>query len=109
MTLSGDKLWVTNGANVDIFIVWAKQISKYADGGAPTPRLTAVLVDAKNSAGITVSEHNYPTRGLKGCGFKSVKFEDVSIYVVQTIKLVLVINYRLHWLQKKTYTGCPVN
>ena len=44
------------------------------------PRLTAVLVDAKNSAGITVSEHNYPTRGLKGCGFKSVKFEDVSIY-----------------------------
>ena len=52
---------------------------RYADGGAPTPRLTAVLVDAKNSAGITVSEHNYPTRGLKGCGFKSVKFEDVSI------------------------------
>ena len=79
LTLSGDKLWVTNGANVDIFIVWAKQISKYADGGAPTPRLTAVLVDAKKSAGITVSEHNYPTRGLKGCGFKSVKFEDVSI------------------------------
>ena len=31
LTLSGDKLWVTNGANVDIFIVWAKQISKYAD------------------------------------------------------------------------------
>ena len=54
------------------------------------PRLTAVLVDAKNSAGITVSEHNYPTRGLKGCGFKSVKFEDVSNYIVQIIKLVLV-------------------
>ena len=76
MALSGDKLWVTNGANVDIFIVWAKQISKYEDG--VTPRLTAVLVDAKNSAGITVSEHNYPTRGLKGCGFKSVKFDNVS-------------------------------
>jgi len=77
LTLSGDKLWVTNGANVDIFIVWAKQISKYEDG--VTPRLTAVLVDAKNSAGITVSEHNYPTRGLKGCGFKSVKFDNVQV------------------------------
>ena len=79
LTLSGEKLWVTNGNNVDIFIVWAKQISKYStDAGSLAPRLTAVLVDAKNSAGITIDKDVYQTRGLKGCGFTSVKFNNVS-------------------------------
>ena len=83
MTLSGDKLWVTNGANVDLFIVWAKRIVKYSgEGGSMSPRLCAVLVDAKQSTGIIVDENNYPTRGLKGCGFKSVKFNNVSTYLL---------------------------
>ena len=79
MTLTGDKLWVTNGGNVDLFIVWAKRITKYSgDGGSISPRLSVVLVDAKQSTGIIVDENNYPTRGLKGCGFRSVKFDNVS-------------------------------
>ena len=79
LTLSGEKLWVTNGNNVDIFIVWAKQIGKYSEeAGSIAPRLSAVLVDAKNSAGITIDKNEYQTRGLKGCGFTSVKFDNVQ-------------------------------
>ena len=83
MTLTGDKLWVTNAANVDLFIVWAKRITKYAgDGGSMSQRLSVVLVDAKQSSDIIIDENNYPTRGLKGCGFKSVKFNNVSTYLL---------------------------
>ena len=96
MTLSGDKLWVTNGSNVDIFIVWARQISKYSeDGGNLSQRLSAVLVDAKNSPGITINEVSYPTRGLKGCGFRSVNFDDVSSvnYLTCGMHVFLLTNF----------------
>ena len=78
LVLNGEKKWVTNAVNADLFLVWAKQVTKYTSEGTNlTPRLTAVLVDAKESSGVTVSE-SYDTRGLKGCGIASVNFKNVS-------------------------------
>lgn len=80
VTLNCEKMWVTNATNTDLYIVWGKQVSKYSEeGGHPSARLAAYLVDAKQSKGITVHEQDYNTRGLGGCGIRSVTFKDVEI------------------------------
>lgn len=77
LTLTCEKTWVTNASNADLFIVCTKEIGKFAeDGGNLSPRLTLVLIDAKENNGITV-EKPYDTRGLKGCAISTVKFDRV--------------------------------
>ena len=85
--LNGTKLWVTNGDNADLLIVLGKTFGKYSDGNLAS-RLMAVLVDVKQTNGITIGCSSYPARGLQACSHSTVTFKHVCTCLLQSRTLI---------------------
>jgi acyl-CoA dehydrogenase family protein 9 len=71
--LTGDKAWVTNGGNADVFVVFAR--TSPADEGAK-PRLTAFVVE--RGPGVS-SGPNEAKLGVRGASTTSVSFDHVRV------------------------------
>ncbi len=72
-SLSGEKLWCTNGTIAELLVVMARTPGK---AGRPGP-ITAFIVEAK-SPGVTVT-HRLDFMGLKGIENAVIKLEDVRV------------------------------
>jgi acyl-CoA dehydrogenase family member 9 len=71
--ISGEKIWVTNGANADLFTVFAR--TSPAEDGAK-PRLTAFLVE--RGAGVTIGADE-PKLGVRGARTATISFDKVRV------------------------------
>jgi alkylation response protein AidB-like acyl-CoA dehydrogenase len=72
-SLSGEKLWCTNGSIAELLVVMARTPGK---GGKPGP-ISAFIVEAK-SPGVHVT-HRLDFMGLKGIENAVIRFEDVKV------------------------------
>jgi alkylation response protein AidB-like acyl-CoA dehydrogenase len=71
--ISGQKRWIANGGNADLFIVLARTPDDYR----PTGNVSSFLVPAE-SAGITVETQTENKLGLKGLSIGTITFEKVN-------------------------------
>lgn len=72
-SLSGQKLWITNGAIADVLTVFART-SREED--AAKPGITAFLVERSDRV---VAKDTTPKLGLRGTSTSPVRFEDVHV------------------------------
>jgi isovaleryl-CoA dehydrogenase len=70
--LNGSKMWITNGADADVMVVYA-----YAEPSNPPRGLTAFLVE-KGSRGISYGSH-LDKLGMRGSNTYPVFFEDCEV------------------------------
>ena len=75
--ISGEKIWVTNGAQADLFTVFAR--TSPAEDGAK-PRITAFLVErgAPGVSGITIGGDE-PKLGVRGARTATITFDKVRV------------------------------
>lgn len=75
--ISGEKIWVTNGAHADLFTVFAR--TSPAEDGAK-PRITAFLVErgAPGVSGITIGGDE-PKLGVRGARTATITFDKVRV------------------------------
>jgi acyl-CoA dehydrogenase family protein 9 len=73
--ISGEKIWVTNGAQADLFTVFAR--TSPAEEGAK-PRLTAFLVERGSGFGITVGPDE-PKLGVRGARTATITLEKIRV------------------------------
>lgn len=71
--ISGEKIWVTNGAQADLFTVFAR--TSPAEDGAK-PRITAFLVE--RGPGITIGGDE-PKLGVRGARTATITFDKVRV------------------------------
>ncbi len=71
--ITGEKIWVTNGAQADLFTVFAR--TSPAEDGAK-PRITAFLVE--RGAGISVGGDE-PKLGVRGARTATITFDKVRV------------------------------
>ena len=75
-TITGQKMWITNGGFADLYIVFAK----IDDGsGQPDKNLSAFIVE-RSYEGITMNEPEHKL-GIKGSDTRQVFFTDVKVPV----------------------------
>src|SRR5581483_11747358 len=72
-SLSGQKLWITNGAIADVLTVFART-SREED--AAKPGITAFLVERSDRV---VAKDTTPKLGLRGTSTSPVRFDDVRV------------------------------
>lgn len=72
--LSGDKRWITNGADADVLIVMART----PDHAHPDGAVTAFLIPM-NSAGVNVTEARLEKIGFKGIATSNISLTDVKV------------------------------
>lgn len=73
--ISGEKIWVTNGADADLFTVFAR--TSPAEDGAK-PRITAFLVERSAAPGISVGGDE-PKLGVRGARTATITFDKVRV------------------------------
>jgi alkylation response protein AidB-like acyl-CoA dehydrogenase len=78
-TLNGKKMWVTNGQNANVFLVYCKTKERYTSDDYDD-RFSFFLVD-RDTPGVTISPP-ISTLGLRGLGLTHVEFKDVKVNVV---------------------------
>ena len=72
--ITGQKRWIPNGANADLFIVLART----PDDSRPGGTVSAFLVPA-NAKGVTIEADTGSKLGLKGISIGSISFDKVQI------------------------------
>jgi isovaleryl-CoA dehydrogenase len=72
--LNGSKMWITNGPDADIMIVYAK-----TDPGAGARGISAFIVDAKNSSGSIIRGPHLDKMGMRGSNTCELTFKDVEV------------------------------
>ncbi len=75
-TITGQKMWITNGGFADLFIVFAKIVD---ENGIADKNLSAFIVE-KSYEGITMNEPEYKL-GIKGSDTRQVFFTDCQVPV----------------------------
>lgn len=73
--LGGEKIWVTNGAQADLFTVFAR--TSPAEEGAK-PRLTAFLVERGGAGNISIGPDE-PKLGVRGARTATITFDKVRV------------------------------
>ena len=76
-TLSGEKLWCTNGTRAEVFVVMARTPDAIIDGTTRKKQITAFIVEA-NSPGVEVV-HRCRFMGLKAIENGVIRFTDVRV------------------------------
>jgi alkylation response protein AidB-like acyl-CoA dehydrogenase len=76
-TITGEKLWCTNGTRADLFVVMARTPDRMVDGKLRKKQITAFIVDAK-TPGISV-KHRCHFMGLKAIENGWIAFENVQV------------------------------
>src|SRR5689334_2968470 len=76
-TISGDKLWCTNGPVAELLVVMAQTPPKIVNG-REKQQITAFIVDRKEMAGVEVV-HRCMFMGLKGIQNGLLRFNDVKV------------------------------
>ena len=79
-TINGKKMWVTNGVNADVFLVYCKTKERFTSDDYDD-RFSFFLVH-RDMPGVTVSPP-ISTLGLRGLGLTHVEFKDVKVNAVQ--------------------------
>lgn len=75
--INGEKIWVTNGAQADVFTVFAR--TSPAEDGAK-PRLTAFVVEKSDvTTGRIVVGADEPKLGVRGARTASITFDEVKV------------------------------
>lgn len=76
--LNGEKHWVTNAAEADLFIVLAKVVSPNSSNVSDEGRLTCFIIDKRETAGFTVlpSEQKMGIRSSSTC---TLQLENVFV------------------------------
>jgi alkylation response protein AidB-like acyl-CoA dehydrogenase len=77
--LNGKKMWVTNGLNANVFLVYCKTKERYASDDYDD-RFSFFLVD-RDTPGVSISP-TISTLGLRGLGLTHVEFKDVKVNAV---------------------------
>jgi len=72
--LSGEKRWITNGADADVLIVMART----PDHAHPDGAVTAFLIPM-NTAGVNVTEARLEKIGFKGVATSNISLTDVKV------------------------------
>jgi len=70
--LNGSKMWITNGPDADVIVVYAKTNPELKDKG-----ITAFLVE-KDSKGFSVAQ-KLDKLGMRGSHTGELVFEDVEV------------------------------
>ncbi len=73
-TITGQKMWITNGGFADLFIVFAKIVD---ENGVADKNLSAFIVE-KSYEGITMNEPEHKL-GIKGSDTRQVFFTDCKV------------------------------
>jgi len=76
-SISGEKLWCTNGTRADLFVVMARTPDREVNGKLRKKQITAFIVDAK-TPGISV-KHRCRFMGLKAIENGLMSFKDVKV------------------------------
>jgi alkylation response protein AidB-like acyl-CoA dehydrogenase len=76
-SITGEKLWCTNGTRADLFVVMARTPDRMVDGKLRKKQITAFIVDAK-TPGIQV-KHRCRFMGLKAIENGWMSFRDVKV------------------------------
>ncbi|CAF1189514.1 unnamed protein product [Adineta steineri] len=78
-TINGKKMWVTNGDNADVFLVYCKTKERHTSDDYDD-RFSFFLVH-RDMPGVTISPP-VSTLGLRGLGLTHVEFKDVKVNTV---------------------------
>jgi len=76
-SITGEKLWTTNGTRADLFVVMARTPDRMVDGKLRRKQITAFIVDAK-TPGIAI-KHRCHFMGLKAIENGWLSFTDVQV------------------------------
>lgn len=76
-TITGEKLWCTNGTRADLFVVMARTPDRMVDGKLRRKQITAFIVDAK-TPGIAI-KHRCHFMGLKAIENGWLSFSNVRV------------------------------
>jgi alkylation response protein AidB-like acyl-CoA dehydrogenase len=77
--INGKKMWVTNGLNADVFLVYCKTKERHTSDDYDD-RFSFFLVH-RDTPGVTISPP-ISTLGLRGLGLTHVEFKDVKVNAV---------------------------
>ncbi len=77
--INGKKMWVTNGLNADVFLVYCKTKERYTSDDYDD-RFSFFLVH-RDTPGVTISPP-ISTLGLRGLGLTHIEFKDVKVNTV---------------------------
>jgi alkylation response protein AidB-like acyl-CoA dehydrogenase len=75
-TINGKKMWVTNGLNADVFLVYCKTKERFTSDDYDD-RFSFFLVH-RDMPGVTISP-SISTLGLRGLGLTHIEFKDVKV------------------------------
>ena len=78
--INGKKMWVTNGQNANVFLVYCKTKERHATEDYDD-RFSFFLVD-RDTPGVSISP-TVSTLGLRGLGLTHVEFKDVKVNAAQ--------------------------
>ena len=78
--INGKKLWVTNGANADVFLVYCKTRERFSSEDYDD-RFSFFLVH-RDTPGVSISPA-ISTLGLRGLNLTHIEFKDVKVNVKQ--------------------------
>ena len=76
-SITGEKLWCTNGTRADLFVVMARTPDRMVDGKLRKKQITAFIVDGK-TPGIEI-KHRCHFMGLKAIENGWLSFKDVQV------------------------------
>mgnify|MGYP001106598099 FL=1 len=79
-TINGKKMWVTNGQNADVFLVYCKTKERFSSNDYDD-RFSFFLVH-RDTPGVIISPP-VSTLGLRGLGLVHVEFKDVKVNAPQ--------------------------
>ena len=79
-TINGKKMWVTNGVNADVFLVYCKTKDR-ASSEDYDDRFSFFLVH-RDMPGVSISPA-VSTLGLRGLGLTHIEFKDVKVNFTQ--------------------------
>ena len=75
--INGKKMWVTNGSNSDVFLVYCKTKERHTSDDYDD-RFSFFLVH-RDMPGVTISP-SISTLGLRGLGLTHIEFKDVKVH-----------------------------
>lgn len=107
--LNGKKMWVTNGQNADLFLVYCKTKERHSSDEYDD-RFSFFLVH-RDMPGVSVSP-SISTLGLRGLGLTHVEFKDVKVnathHLVGQLGEGLNVLRNLHGYVRTTLSGTRI-
>lgn len=104
--INGKKMWVTNGPNADVFLVYCKTKERHTSDDYDD-RFSFFLVP-RDTPGVTLSPP-ISTLGLRGLGLTHVEFKDVKVnaaeHLIGQLGEGLNVLRNLHGYVRTTLSG----